>query len=96
MNKQPIEQSIREFIAVNLLYSTEEFTLPAEASLLNEGILDSLGVVELVEFVQNHFGIKVAQKEVTPDNFGSVGKLVGFVCGKLDMDKGEIPRDLPS
>ena len=83
MNTQQIEQSIRNFIAGNLLYSSEEFTLSSDASLLKEGIIDSLGVVELVEFVQNRFSIKVAQKEVTPDHFDSVGKLTAFVSLKL-------------
>ena len=44
-----IEAPIREFIASNLLYSTEGFTYADDASLLREGIIDSLGVVELVK-----------------------------------------------
>jgi acyl carrier protein len=50
--------------------------------LLREGIIDSLGVVELVEFVQTTFGIKVEQQEVRPDNFDSVEKLAAFVRRK--------------
>ena len=79
---QPIEPAIREFIASRLLYSSDGFKYPDNAPLLREGIIDSLGVVELVEFVQTTFGIKVEQQEVRPDNFDSVEKLAAFVRRK--------------
>jgi acyl carrier protein len=79
---QDIEASIRDFIATRLLYSKEGFTYPDDASLLREGVVDSLGVVELVEFLQGHFGLKVEQQEVRPDNFDSVAKMAAFVRRK--------------
>jgi len=77
-----IEAPIREFIASNLLYSKDGFTYADEASLLREGIIDSLGVVELVAFLQTRFGLKVEQNEVRPENFDSVAKLSAFVRRK--------------
>ncbi|HXT39202.1 MAG TPA: acyl carrier protein [Candidatus Angelobacter sp.] len=79
---QQIEQPIREFIANNLLYSPDGFAYPDDASFLRESIVDSLGVVELVEFVQKNFRVKVSQHDVTPDNFDSVAKLAAFVRRK--------------
>jgi acyl carrier protein len=79
---QPIEPAIREFIATRLLYSSDGFNYPDNSPLLREGIIDSLGVVELVEFVQTTFGIRVEQQEVRPDNFDSVEKLAAFVRRK--------------
>lgn len=83
MNISPIEESIRSFIASNLLYSAEIFSLPADVSLLKEGIIDSLGVVELVEFVQTYFSITIKQSEVIPANFDSVANLTAFINRKL-------------
>ena len=80
---QQIEQAIRDFIATNLLYSSEGFTYADEASLLREGIIDSLGVAELVAFVQTQFGVQVEQQEVRPENFDSVARLAAFVRAKL-------------
>ena len=77
-----IESAIREFIATRLLYSNDGFKYADDAPLLREGIIDSLGVVELVEFVQTQFGVKVEQREVRPDNFDSVAKLAAFVRSK--------------
>jgi acyl carrier protein len=81
-DSQQIEKDIREFIATNLLYSKEGFTYPDDASLLKEGILDSLGVVELVAFLEKQFAVKVDQSEVRPDNFDSVANLAAFVRAK--------------
>jgi acyl carrier protein len=81
-----VEAQIREFIAKNLLYSTEGFAYADDASLLREGVIDSLGVVELVEFVQNRFGVKVDQQEVIPDNFDSVARLAAYVRSKQSGD----------
>jgi len=79
---QNIEQPIRDFIATRLLYSNEGFNYADDASLLREGIIDSLGVVELVEFLQTQFQLKVDQQEVRPDNFDSVAKMGAFVRRK--------------
>ena len=81
-DKQQIEPAIRDFIATRLLYSNDGFKYADDAPLLQEGIIDSLGVVELVEFVQTRFGVKVEQREVRPANFDSVAKLAAFVRSK--------------
>jgi acyl carrier protein len=83
IDQSQIEPAIRDFIAVNLLYSKEGFTYPDDASLLREGIIDSLGVAELVAFVQTRFAVQVDQQDVRPENFDSVSKLAAFVRRKL-------------
>ena len=86
---QQIEQAIRDFIATRLLYSDQGFPHSDDASLLREGVIDSLGVVELVEFLQSHFQLKVEQQEVRPDNFDSVARMAAFVRRKRGQDSGK-------
>jgi acyl carrier protein len=81
-NATDTEEAIRQFIATNLLYSTEGFPHSDGVSLLREGIIDSLGVVELVEFLQGQFGIKVEQQDVRPENFDSVANMAAYVRRK--------------
>lgn len=83
-----IETQILEFISANLLFSQDGFPYPDDASFLQEGIVDSLGVMELVEFVQKSFGVKVDQQEVTADNFDSVAKLAAFIRSKSGTKDG--------
>jgi acyl carrier protein len=79
---QQIEPAIRNFIATQLMYSDHGFRYADDTPLLREGIIDSLGVVELVEFVQAHFAVKVEQQDVRPENFDSVARLAEFVRRK--------------
>jgi acyl carrier protein len=79
-----IEQQIKSYIAKNLIFSGDEFNYPDHASFLEEGIVDSLGVMELVSFVEDKFGVKVADQDITPDNFDSVTKLSAYVQRKLN------------
>lgn len=83
-----IEEHIRDFVARNLLYSEDGFTYADDASFLQEGIIDSLGVLELVAFTEKTFGVKVDQKEVTPAHFDSVTRLAAFIREKR-ADRGE-------
>ena len=80
--KLQVEERIRDFIARNLLYSNDGFPYGDDASFLQEGIVDSLGILQLVEFTQKEFRLTVGQEEVTPENFDSVRKLGKFVRKK--------------
>ena len=50
-----------------------------DISLLDQGIIDSLGVLNLVEFLEKEFNIKIGDDEVTPENLGSINLMVKFI-----------------
>lgn len=77
-----IEIQIKDYIAKNLLFSDNGFPYPEDTSFLEEGIVDSVGVMELVAFVEEKFGLKIDDMDVTPDNFDSVSKLAAFIRKK--------------
>jgi len=77
-----IESKIREFVARNLLFSEAEFPHPDQASFLQSGVIDSLGVLELVSYAAQEFRIQVEPAEVTPDNFDSVARLAAYIRRK--------------
>lgn len=79
---QEIEQQIRKFIVDTLLFGQEDRAVAGNASLLELGIIDSTGVLELVTFVEATFALKVADAEMIADNFDSVDSLVAFVRRK--------------
>jgi acyl carrier protein len=78
-----IEEQIRDYIAKNLLFSSDGFNYSDSASFLEEGIVDSQGVMELLLFVEDTFKISVDDLEITPDNFDSVGRLAAFIRRKM-------------
>ena len=77
-----IEDMLRKHIAENILFSKKGYPYPDEASFLEEGVVDSTSVLELVMFVEEKFCISVADQDIIPDNFDSVSKLAAFVRQK--------------
>jgi acyl carrier protein len=76
------EEMIRTYIAENMLFSDNGYPYSDSASFLEEGIVDSMGIMELVMFVDENFGITVEDEELTPDNFDSVAKLAAYIRRK--------------
>jgi acyl carrier protein len=83
-----IEIKIRDFIARNLLYSETDYALGNDVSFLQCGIIDSLGVVELVAFAGQEFRIQIDPAEITPENFDSVDRMAAYIRRKLDPTPG--------
>lgn len=76
-------QAIREYILENLLFTSDGSKLKDGESLLDRGIIDSTGVLEIVLFLEETFGIKVKDTEMVPENFDSVDNLVAFTERRL-------------
>jgi acyl carrier protein len=64
------------------LFTDDETRLSNSVSLLQEGIIDSTGVLELVMFVEETFGFTVEDEEIVPENFDSVERLARYVRSK--------------
>lgn len=66
-------------------YLTTKFgpSVSVDGSLLDSGLLDSLGIFELVAFLQDTFGVEVADEDIVPDNFETVAQISSYVDGKL-------------
>src|SRR5215475_1754078 len=89
-----IEDKIREFIVKNLYYA-EGAALSDDASFLAEGVIDSMGAMELVAFVESEYKIKVEMSEVVVNNFDSIRKMANFVRRKLGVSE-EKPLEIPT
>ena len=70
-----------QFIQTNF-YVPEGETLDDDSSLLDRGIIDSTGVLELIGFWQDEFGIQVADEEMVPENLDSIGRIEAYVTRK--------------
>ncbi|GAB4524174.1 MAG: acyl carrier protein [Anaerolineales bacterium] len=70
---------IRQYIAQNILFE-KIYPYPDETSFLEEGIVDSMNVLELVSFVEENFGISVADEDIVPENFDSVRNMAAYVA----------------
>jgi len=79
-----IESKLRKFILENYLFTDDESALDNESSFLDQGIIDSTGILELIFFLEETFGVKVEDEEMIPDNLDSVSNVIKFVNTKLN------------
>lgn len=79
-----VKEQIRNYIAENFLFSSNGFTLDDEESFLEAGVVDSLGVVELVSFVEENFNVQVPDDDIVPDNFDSVDNLAAYIARRAN------------
>lgn len=77
-----IKEKIRKYIAENILFSSNGFPYSDSTSFLDNGIIDSMNVLELVMFIEENFGVTVNDADVVPDNFDSVDRLADYVQRK--------------
>ena len=77
-----IQDQIRQYVNENLLFGDDRIQYENDSSFLQNGLIDSMGVMELVAFVQSAFLIQVDPMEITPDNFDTVNKLAAYISRK--------------
>ena len=77
-----IRSDVTEFIVTNYLFSDVARTPLDDDALVEDGIIDSTSVLELIDFLESHFGIEVTDAETVPENLGSVSALTRFVMSK--------------
>lgn len=80
-----IEEKIRKFLIENFVLSEQLDELGFEESFLENGVVDSTGILELVFFVEDQFGIQIDTSEVLPENFDSVNCLASFIRRKQKL-----------
>lgn len=81
---QHIEQDIREFVIDSFIFGSGHDDLSNDDSFLEKGLVDSLGILSLVTFVQDKYSISVENEELVTDNWDSVSRIATFVQRKLD------------
>ncbi|MBI2929401.1 MAG: acyl carrier protein [Verrucomicrobia bacterium] len=79
-----INEQIRQYVSRNLLFSENGYPYEDGASFLEKGVIDSLGVMDLVDFVSKRFAVTVDPRDVVPENFDSVSRLADYVRRKTE------------
>jgi acyl carrier protein len=65
------------------LFTTDPAALGLDDSLLDRGIVDSSGMMEIIFFIEEQLGVKMREGEMVPDNLDSVNKITRFVQARL-------------
>lgn len=78
-----IRDKIRAYLDENFLYMMPDMVLDDDDRLLERGVVDSMGIVELLTFIEDQFGVKAADDEISEANLGTVRSIVRFVAAKM-------------
>ncbi len=78
-----VERDLRRFLAKNFPLGRNADSLGSGDSLLEAGVIDSTGVLELVGHLEDSYGIEVADEELVPENLDSIEHVVRYVETKL-------------
>jgi acyl carrier protein len=83
MNRTDLTLEIHKFIVDNFMFGQAD-GLGYDESLLQRGVIDSTGILELLVFVEENFKITVNDDEVNPANFETVSRLASYIQSKLE------------
>ena len=83
-----LKTELRQYITENFLFGQDAATLRDDVSFLEEGLIDSTGVLEIVAHLEQAYGVSVADEEMVPQNFDSVNNLAAYVSRKTGRDRG--------
>ena len=81
-----LERDVRGFITDNFILDGDD--LAGDASLTQQGVLDSMGVLELIMFVEERFGVKIPDEDTLPENLDSVDRIVLYVAARSGQVHG--------
>ena len=79
----PVKPNIRQFVMENLALGKVSGIIEDEASLIDNGVIDSLGIFQLVSFLEQSYGIRVRDEEIVLENFRSIDAIEAFLLAKL-------------
>lgn len=83
-----IKSQVRAFIVENFLFGDDSTPLGSEQSLIDSDMVDSTGILELVSFLEERFGIALADADIVPANLNSIDRITAFIERKSEMVAG--------
>jgi len=85
-------EAVREFVVENFLFG-DGVNLKDDTSFLESGIIDSTGILELITFLEETYGIQIEDEELVPENMDSLQNVARFVARKVGVSRAGEPQD---
>jgi acyl carrier protein len=90
MTERDILERTRGFVKESFLYMRPGFVLSDDDKLMEKGVIDSMGVLELMEFLQATFGVTFSDDEITEENLGTLSAIARFVSTKRSANRAKV------
>lgn len=76
-----VQDQLLDFVSTQFVFPKEE--IDPNISLVQAGIIDSIGLIEITSFMEQSYGLTILEAEMTRDNFGSIFRMARFVCNRM-------------
>jgi len=80
MSRQELETKVMDFVKTS--FPVGGMDIEASTSLVDNGVIDSMGIIEIIDYVESNFEIKIPDEDVTLEQFGSVESIVSYISEK--------------
>ncbi len=87
MMSHEVHRQLLDFVTRSFMVKEDDIDL--DSSLIDQGIIDSFGLVEITTFIEQAFGVAVLEEEMTREAFGSMNKMVAFITARLEARTDE-------
>lgn len=88
----PIEKNLRQFVVETFLFGNDDGKLSNRDSFIDKGLIDSMGILNLVSHVESTYGIQVADSELIPEIWDSVSSIANFIVAKGTADVDQVQK----
>jgi acyl carrier protein len=96
MDEQLIVDRTRDYVRRTFLYARPDLALRDEDRLLERGIIDSMGVLELLGFLEQEFGVTLVDEDITEQNLGTIQSIARCVSTRLKNRNSRVPGGAPA
>ena len=79
-----VNDEVRKFILEQIITDQKQVNLEKSTNLIDEGIIDSLGIMKLLTFIEETFGIQISDDELVPENFETIEAICTMVAEKVN------------
>ena len=83
MTASMVMETVRTYVQENFLYARPDFELTDNQALIGAGIVDSMGIMELIAFIDERFGVVVVDEDITEANLGTLASITDYVVSHL-------------
>jgi acyl carrier protein len=81
-SSKSVKETVMNFIRENFIMGRSDVVLDEKVSLIDSGVMDSTGVLELVEFLESQYSIKIDDEELVPENLETIENIINFLMTK--------------
>lgn len=76
---------LEKFILSELAFNKDQRSIASDEDILSMGVVDSMGIIRLVAFIEEKFGITVKDEDIVPENFQNIDSINNYIVSKITL-----------